>query len=248
MAEFKDHFSQQSADYSHYRPSYPAALYDHLAGVCRGHDRALDCATGTGQAARGLSALFGHITAIDGSTEQIAQAEGAENITFRVATAEETGLTAASVDLVTVAQALHWFDHDAFFQEMERIVKPGGILAVWTYNLLEIDDNIDQLIHKLSEDIVGSFWPPERHYVRDNYATIDFPFTKMDVPPFHMTAVWSLDGLMGYLGTWSSVVRYRNEKGRDPLVNIHAELIAAWGDPKVRKKVTWPLSFKVGRF
>ncbi len=247
IKNFKDHFSNQSKGYSKFRPLYPSELYQHLSDICCGHKMVWDCATGTGQAARGLSEYFEHIVATDGSEKQIASAHGSDNVTFSVATAERSGLDTSSVDLITVAQALHWFDHDAFFKEVERVLKPGGILAVWTYNLLKIEDKIDLILQEFNENIVGEYWPPERQLVRDEYKTIDFPFDVIAMPAFNMETYWTLDDLLGYLGTWSSVVRYRQAKGQDPLEKIQAELSTVWGGASDEKRVKWPLSFRVGK-
>jgi len=248
MAEFKDHFSTQSKGYSKFRPSYPQELFSYLSGLCKDHNLVWDCATGTGQAARGLSPFFDCIIATDGSAQQVAKAEGQENITFRVATAEESGLETSSVDLVTVAQALHWFAHDDFFQEARRVLKPGGILAVWTYNLLTIDQDIDRIVRQLYWKTIGEYWPPERALVDENCGSIDFPFQEIAAPDFNMTASWRLDDLLGYLSTWSAVVRYKADKGRDPIEEIRSELSAVWGEGTDKRSVNWPLSFRIGQF
>lgn len=248
MAEFKDHFSAQSKGYSKFRPSYPQELYPYLSGLCKDHNLVWDCATGTGQAARGLSPFFDRIIATDGSAQQVEKAEGPQNITFCVAAAEESGLETSSVDLVTVAQALHWFAHDDFFQEVKRVLKPGGILAVWTYNLLSIDRDIDRIIRQLYMKTIGEYWPPERALVNENYRNIDFPFQEIAPPDFNMTASWRLDDLLGYLSTWSAVVRYKADKGRDPIEEIRTGLSAAWGEDTNRRSVNWPLSFRIGQF
>ncbi len=206
-----------------------------------------DCATGTGQAARGLSNYFDRIVATDGSEKQIVNAVGPENVSYRVATAEQSGIKASSVDLVTVAQALHWFAGDAFFKEAKRVLKPNGIIAAWTYNLLKIDENIDPILQKFNEDIIGEYWPPERQLVRDEYRTIDFPFDEIVMPAYSMEALWTLDDLLGYLATWSSVVRYRQARGHDPLKIIQPELSAVWGEKEKTKAVRFPLGFRVGR-
>ncbi|VAV93642.1 hypothetical protein MNBD_ALPHA01-2058 [hydrothermal vent metagenome] len=247
MTEFKDHFSSQSKGYSKFRPSYPPELYSYLSGLCVGHDLAWDCATGTGQAARGLAEYFTHIMATDGSEQQVARAVGPENVTFRVATAEKSGLDSSSVDLVTVAQALHWFAHDNFFQEAGRLLKPGGILAVWTYNLLRIDQDIDRLIRRLYTQTIGKYWPAERALVDENYRGIDFPFQEIKAPEFNMVASWRLDDLLGYLATWSAVVRYKADRGRDPIEEIRPELSAVWGSETDMRPVNWPLTFHIGR-
>jgi len=251
MSDFKDHFSTQSKGYGKFRPSYPEALYHYLADLCQGHERAWDCATGTGQAARGLSGFFDHVVATDGSAEQISQAAGPDNVSFRTAFAAQSGLEPESIDLITVAQALHWFDLEAFYQEVRRVLKPGGILAVWCYNLLKIDEEIDLIITRFDQDIVGEYWPPERQLVRNDYATMAFPFEEIGEadsgPKFNMASMWALDDLIGYLATWSSVAAYKAALGHDPLHQITEELTAAWGAPRDKKRVIWPLSYRIGR-
>ncbi len=250
MSEFKDYFSTQSRAYSRFRPQYPEDLYEYLSGLCEDHDLAWDCATGTGQAARGLSGYFDNVVATDASAAQIANAEGPGNVVFRRGLAEKTGLAAQSVDIITVAQALHWFDLNGFYKEVKRVLKPNAVLAVWTYNLLEVGEyDIDQIIKKFDEDIIGAYWPDERQLVRDNYAAMAFPFNETDVtiPEFNMTMLWSLDELMGYLATWSSVVAYKAARGEDPLKEVFSDLCTVWGAANDRKNIKGPLSFKIGR-
>ncbi len=247
MSDFKDHFSKQSKGYGKFRPLYPPEMYAHLSGLCADHGLAWDCATGTGQAARGLSPFFDRVVATDGSEKQITHATGPNNVDFRVATAEQSGLASSSVDLITVAQALHWFDREAFYQEVRRVLKPGGILAVWTYNLLCLEGEIDSILNRFNEDIVGDYWPSERQLVRDEYRTISFPFPEVPMPQYAMEASWSMEELLGYLATWSSVARYKTTTGRDPLAEIQADLTAAWGEVTSKKTVRWPLTFRVGK-
>lgn len=251
MAEFKDHFSSQSKDYSTYRPHYPQALYQYLSHISVGHELAWDCATGTGQAARGLSPFFQAIIATEGSEAQLGQASGPQNINFRLATAEKSGLDPKTVDLITVAQALHWFDQDLFFEEARRVLKPQGIIAVWSYNLLQINQSLNDMLRNFSEETVGPFWPPERQLVNGSYRTIKLPFHRLRhaaaQPVFSMTAEWSLADLMGYLATWSAVERYKAVKGDDPLKMLFPHLKAGWGEPEELKKISWPLTVKIGQ-
>ena len=247
MPQFKDHFSTQSAGYSKFRPDYPKAMYKYLSDIAEKHDLLWDCATGTGQAARGLSGHFKSVIATDASEKQVAEAVGPDNISFQVATAEKSGLNPASVDLITVAQALHWFVGEGFYQEAKRVLKKNGVIAVWSYNLLKIETEIDHIVNRLSDETLRNYWPPERQIVRDNYQTIDFPFQEETVPEFHMTAEWTRGDLMGYLATWSSVVRYKAANGCDPLESISEELKVLWPDAEEPKKVIWPLTMRVGR-
>ncbi|WP_428607076.1 class I SAM-dependent methyltransferase [Sedimenticola sp.] len=244
---FKDHFSNDSTAYSQYRPGYPAALFEFLARSCRSRETAWDCATGSGQAALQLAERFNRVIATDASDSQIAAAARHERIDYRVAAAEQSGLANASIDLVTVAQALHWFNLAAFFSEVKRVLKPDGIIAVWSYNLLRIDPQIDPIIDDLYQHVLHGFWPAERTRVERGYADLPFPFEAVaSIPPFSMTAQWDLPRLAGYLGTWSAVQRMIQETGENPVERIYPNLLRQWGDPTRQRPVSWPLSIRVG--
>lgn len=246
-AVFADHFSSRSADYARYRPHYPKTLFSWLSGLAPAHGLAWDCATGSGQAALSLTAHFSQVIATDASAEQLARAVQHPAIDYREASAEQSGLADASIDLLTVAQALHWFDTRAFFNEAQRVLKPGGVIAAWTYQLLTIDAGIDALIGHLYREIVGHYWPPQRALVEAGYDAIDLPFARVPAPAFAMQEDWQLGHLVGYLGTWSAVKRYREETGDDPLQRIIGDLQQAWGEPQQSKPVSWPLGLLVGR-
>lgn len=247
MSDFKDHFSSQSTSYRKYRPEYPSRLFEFLSGMCTAHDLAWDCATGNGQAARGFASHFDQVYATDASGSQIKNAYGSENIEFVVADAGCSGLKDSTVDLVTVAQALHWLDLDAFYSEVKRVLKPGGVLAVWSYQGMEIDPEIDPIILHYYNNVVGDFWPPERVYVEDRYSTLNFPFTKLKVPSFKMEVNWSLDHLVGYLESWSSTNRYILDRAENPLVELREKLVKVWGDNEF-KKGSWPIALIVGKY
>ena len=244
--KFKDHFSGHAANYAKFRPNYPRELFEYLASIAPGRGRAWDCATGNGQAAVGLSAFFECIIATDASERQILGASRNERIEFRVAVAEKSGLESKSIDLVTVAQALHWFDLDAFYAEAIRVLKPRGILAAWCYNLLEIAPEIDAIITRFYDEIVGPYWPPERKIVEGRYRTIRFPFDELEPPAFVMQAHWSLEQLLGYLRTWSATQAFITAHGSDPTEAITADLSGAWGKATGGRIVRWPLSIRVG--
>jgi SAM-dependent methyltransferase len=243
----KDYFSSVAPSYARYRPHYPAQLFDWLATVAPARDRAWDCATGNGQAAVELAARFTLVVATDLSAQQIAEAEERPNIEYRVEPAESSELDARSVDLVTVAQALHWLPFDQFYREARRVLIPGGIIAAWTYNLPTIDRAaIDDLVRYLYQDVLHGFWAPERRYVDADYRDIPFPFDRIDAPSFSMTARWTLGEFVGFLRTWSAVASYRKTRGADPLDEIVGRLTAAWGEADVRQ-IDWPLSVLAGR-
>lgn len=247
MAGFKDHFSTLAQDYARFRPRYPDTLFADLAAVAPGHERAWDCATGNGQAAEGLSRWFREVVATDASGAQIAAAAGPANVRFAVAPAEASGLPAASVDLLLVAQAAHWFDLPAFYAEAERVLRPGGVLALLTYSGVRIDPVLDPVLREFHQVIVGPYWPPERAHVERDYRDLPFPWPEMAFPPQEMTADWSLDELIGYLGTWSATRAYREQTGQDPLPALRVRLEAGWGAASRQRTVRWPLPIRIGR-
>jgi SAM-dependent methyltransferase len=209
MSTFKDHFSANAIGYAASRPDYPAELFAFLAGTVDRHELAWDCATGNGQAARGLAAHFRAVVATDASARQIENALPRRGVSYRVAPAEMSGLAAASVDLLTVAQAVHWFDLPLFYAEVERVLRPGGVLALWCYERLRVDPAIDPLIESFYMDTLGPYWPPERRWVESGYRDLPFPFAELPVPAFEMRAEWTLDQVLGYVATWSALQAYR---------------------------------------
>jgi SAM-dependent methyltransferase len=247
MSNFPDHFSAAAEQYARFRPRYPEALFAFLASLCTRRALAWDCATGSGQAALGLAAHFESVVATDAAGRQIASALSHRKVIYRVAPGEESGLESSSADLVTIAQALHWLDLPRFFAEVNRVLVPGGVLAAWSYKRLVVDAAVDAVIGRYYEEIVGPYWPPERVTVEKGYASLPFPFAKIDPPRFSMQESWDLERLVGYLGTWSATTRFREATGRDPLEAIRADLSAAWGDPVSERLVRWPLGIRVGR-
>ncbi len=244
---FKDHFSGHAADYARSRPTYPPELFDTLARLAPSRSHAWDCATGNGQAAEQLARHFDRVTATDASEEQIASAVRVERITFRVARAEQSGLPDASVDLLTVAQAAHWLDPAAFHDEVRRVVRPGGVVAIWCYGLCRIDPAIDEMIDAFYHGAIADHWPPERRHVENGYRDLAFPYEPIGVPSFEMRCRWERDRYLDYLATWSAVRRYRAATGRDPMRTIASRLARAWPDPRSERTIVWPLSLRVGR-
>jgi SAM-dependent methyltransferase len=245
--KFKDYFSSDAADYAQYRPHYPTALFEYLASLAPDRVLAWDCARGNGQAARGLASFFKEVIATDGSDKQIANAERNDHISYRVATAEESGLETGSADLITVAQALHWLRIEEFYDEVRRVLKPDGALAVWCYNLVEVSPAIDRLIANFYRETVGPYWDFDRKLVETGYRTVPFPFTELAVPKFRMEANWSLAHLLGYLRTWSATKKFMAAQRFDPVVALAGELAVVWGERDHRKLLSWPLSVRVGR-
>jgi len=247
-ARFRDLFSRGAADYARHRPVYPDALFACLARLAPGRDRAWDCATGNGQAARGLAEHFREVVATDASASQLACARSHPRIRYRAAPAEASGLPPASVDLIAVAQAMHWFDVPRFHDEVRRVARPGAIVAAWGYGRLQVSPTVDAVVDRFHDDEVAPHWPPERRHIETRYADLEWPYPPLDTPAFEMRARWRLDDLLGYLGTWSAVRRYREQRCVDPLPRLRASLAEAWNDdPETERIVRWPLFLRVGR-
>ncbi|MGH7898567.1 MAG: class I SAM-dependent methyltransferase, partial [Candidatus Binatia bacterium] len=244
---FADHFSQNSSGYAEFRPRYPATLFDFLAGVSPGRRLAWDCATGNGQAALELASRFDRVIATDASAAQIANAFPHPRIEYRVAPAEASSLEARSVELLTVAQALHWFDRDAFWNEAKRVLAPDGVVAFWFYGLARITPGIDAAIGRFYSETVGPYWPPERRLLERGSRAMEFPFVPIAAPPFAIEISLTLDDFAGYLRTWSATRRYVEDRGGDPVGDLLAELRPLWGEGGSPKTVRWPLDLRAGR-
>ena len=246
--EFKDHFSSRAALYSQYRPHYPDALFEWLAAIAPRHSLAWDCATGNGQAAVGLASRFKKVVATDASEKQIALAEPHPSIEYRIANASFSGLPDACADLVTVAQAIHWFDHDSFYMEATRVLAPGGAIAIWGYGDPVIDDErLARIVHDYNRVTIESYWRPERDLILAGLRTIPFPFIEIATPSMNLECRWTLEELAGYMRTWSATSAYAAAHGGDPVGPVEAALAEHWGDAKKRHLVRWPLFLRAGR-
>lgn len=248
MKPYADHFSRLAPAYAQCRPVYPNELFTYLAGLVSRHDLAWDCAAGSGQATVPLAQIFGRVVATDISAAMLDQAPRHPRIEYRVAPAQASGLAGGTVDLVTVAQALHWLDLPPFYAEVERVLVAGGILAVWTYGSQVLGDAaLDRALDHFYRDVVGPYWAPERRHVEAGYRTLPFPFPELSPPSFAMQAQWTLPQLVGYVRTWSATQRFRETLGQDPAEPLGEELARDWGDPAGRRTIRWPLSLRVGR-
>ena len=242
----KDNFSRQAGDYARFRPLYPQALYDFLFSLTPARDAAWDAGTGNGQVATQLAAAFRHVYATDISAGQLAKAVPRDNVTYRACRAESTGFPEGAFDLVTVAQALHWFDFGAFYAEVHRVARPGAVLAAWGYNLLHIEPAVDALVREFYHDVVGTYWDAERRHVEASYATVPFPFPELPAPPLRMTTHWGREDLLGYLNTWSAVQGYVRGHGTNPVEALRPRLEAMWPADETRE-VQFPLFLRAGR-
>ncbi|MCP5142550.1 MAG: class I SAM-dependent methyltransferase [Gammaproteobacteria bacterium] len=244
---FKDHFSGHAGSYAAARPRYPASLYAWLAQIVPTRGHAWDCATGSGQAAVALAAHFDRVTATDASAGQIDNASAHERVRYAVAPAEASGLGDGSIDLITVAQALHWFDHARFYTESHRVLREHGVLAAWSYGLSRVSPAIDRIVDALYEDLLGPWWPPERRHVENGYRDLPFPFTEIPAPEFSMQFSWTLPQFIAYLHTWSAMQRYLREHDPSAIDALETRLARAWGGADRVRSVNWPLTLRVGR-
>ena len=256
---FHDHFSGHATTYREARPHYPDALFDWLAREAPARDLVWDTGCGNGQASVALAARFARVFATDPSANQVANAEQRPNIEYRVEPGEQCSLPDASAHLVTVAQALHWFDFPRFFAEAARVLRPGGVLAAWAYADCRVTPAVDALKNRVYFDLTGPYWPPERDYVDAGYRTIPFPFEgdpasrtpalfeAIEAPPFVMSAEWDAAQFLAYLRSWSATQRYMKANGSDPVATIERELVAAWGDPAAPREVRWDFHVRCGR-
>ncbi|MFA0962100.1 class I SAM-dependent methyltransferase [Roseivirga sp. BDSF3-8] len=239
----KDLFSGHAKDYATYRPGYPEELYAFIFSQCPGLNRVWDCGTGNGQAAIKLAKTFREVEATDISRQQLSNAVAAENIHYHVNQAEETSFEDKSFDLITVAQALHWFDFSGFFREVSRVCKKDGLLACWGYELLNIDEETDAVIHRFYASL-EPYWQPERKHIESCYASIPFPY-EMNTRHFTQKEDWNLSGLCNYLNTWSAVKKAAKETGRELVEEVRKELSATWPEDEIRG-VTFPVFLLYG--
>lgn len=243
---FKDYFSAGAAEYAAFRPKYPPELFRFVASLPAGRHTAWDCATGSGQAAVPLADHFDRVIATDASSAQLAHATPHSRITYTAALADATDIPSGTIDLVTVAQALHWLPVDGFFAEVRRVSAPGGALAVWSYSVMTIDPAIDAIVKRFYSETVGPYWAPERALVDAGYSTIELPIDEVPPPPLSMAAELTLDELAGYVRTWSATRNLAAAIGHDPVAELTDELLPIWGEA-ARRTVRWPLRVRAGR-
>ena len=243
---FKDLFSVQAEDYSKFRPTYPVELFNYFASLTDNHNLAWDVGTGNGQAAIELTRYYKKVVATDPSQKQLEQAIVHKNISYHVAAAEKSPLLSDSVDLITVAQAFHWFKQKEFFDEVKRVSKPGAFLAIWCYGLARINPEVDAKIMDLYAGTLGNYWEKERKLVEEGYKNELIPFAEINSPEFSMKANWSLEHLIGYLSTWSAMQKYTKDEGQSPLPKFYAEIQQIWGE-ELTKTITWKINLRISR-
>lgn len=246
-APFKDYFSEGSASYAAFRPKYPAALFDFVATLPANRHTAWDCATGSGQAAVPLASHFDRVIATDASAGQIAHATPHPNVSYNVALADDSKIESGSVDLVTVAQALHWLPFERFFAEVRRVLAPDGALAVWCYTRPRLAGLLGEIVDQFYYGECGPYWFPERALVDEGYRTIDIPIDEVEAPPLNIDAPLLLPEFAGYLRTWSAARKLAEAVGYDPVSPVQQALRAHWGGDDARQLVRWPIHVRAGR-
>jgi SAM-dependent methyltransferase len=242
----KDNFSTASDRYAKYRPAYPVSFYNYLKELVPIKVNAWDCGTGNGQVAAELATFFTTVFASDISVKQIELAPKLPNVSYSIQPAENTNFPEHFFDLIVVAQAIHWFDFDAFYKEVHRVAKPGGLLVVVGYGNLKVNDEVDAVIEHLYQDITGPYWDPERRYIDEHYSTIPFTGAESICPSFIHSYDWTLEHLMGYLGTWSGVKHYIKATGKNPLETLDEKFKNAWGS-ELTRTVKFPLLLRVAK-
>ncbi|MGG9963908.1 class I SAM-dependent methyltransferase [Ferruginibacter sp. SUN106] len=241
----KDNFSKQAAGYAKYRPQYPETLFTYIVDFVKEKNTAWDCGTGNGQTAAALSKYFNTVIATDISQQQIDNAYQANNIFYSLQPAEQTHLANKSIDLITVSQALHWFNFEQFYAEVNRVAKPGAVIAVWTYSLLQITPAIDAIIHHYHFNTLANYWDAERKYVDDNYASVPFPFEEENTPPFVIQLNWSLKDLEGYFYTWSALQKFITANSYSPVDALMEQIKPLWGAEE-KREIIFPVHLRLG--
>ncbi len=240
-------FDEGGRAYARFRPEYPSDLVDFLASLTPQTRLAVDVGCGNGQLTRLLSASYDAVIGLDPSADQISHASQDERITYLRAPAEQLPLDPHSADLITAAQAAHWFNLPAFYQEVRRVGVQGGVLALISYGVLELEAGLNDRFQEFYWNEIGPYWPPERRLVDEGYAGIDFPFEPLPAPVMHIELEWHLTEFLGYLLTWSAV-RHAKEAGHSTILMRFADdLAAAWGDSNQRRSIRWPLNMRIGK-
>ncbi|MGZ3853875.1 MAG: class I SAM-dependent methyltransferase [Flavisolibacter sp.] len=243
----KDLFSDQSKIYAAFRPNYPTELYEYILQFMNDRKHAWDCATGNGQAAVMLANYFEKIEASDISEAQISNAIKKDNIKYHICPAEQTPFPDNSFDLITVAQAYHWFNWKRFYDEATRVGKKGAVVAIWMYNMPSTDDEkVNKIIRHFYRDITGPYWDKERKYVDEEYRTVEFDFNPLPAKEFQISFNWKREQLKGYFQSWSAVQKFIKENNSNPGDLVEEDIDAAWNETE-EKRISFPIFLRIGR-
>lgn len=246
MPTFKDYFSGHAADYAKFRPRYPDSIFRFISELAPAHTLAWDCGTGNGQAAVTLSKYFNKVIATDASQAQIDQALKCDAITYRVASAESSGIESSCLDAIVSANALHWFDLEKFFEEAHRTMRNGGVIAVWAYGRATAAAELDVVVESFNQSVLKNLWAPETHHITQKYQGFRFPFKEVEPPKFDMSMDWTFAEFAGYLSTWSAMQSLVKREGTKQVEQFFVELEKVWGDPMKIRTVKTPLFMRIG--
>lgn len=244
---FKDHFSATSADYARARPVWSTAVVEHLARIAPATTLAWDVGCGSGQLSVPLADRFARVVATDASAAQLAQARPHARVEYRLADEASSGLADGTVDLVTAAQAAHWFELPRFYAEVRRVLRPGGVVALLTYDRFTFEPAIDELVEDLYTRVLGRHWPAERRHVEARYRTLDFPFAELPAPALALEAHLRRDDLLANVATWSAVSELRKvdpARAEDELERFAIALATRWPDGE--RIARWPVTIRAG--
>lgn len=247
MINTENWFSQGGQSYADYRPSYPQQLAQYLSTLVTAHELAVDVGCGNGQLSQLLAHHFNRVTAFDSSADQLKYIKAAANISYGCARAEALPLADNCASLITVAQAVHWFDLPAFYQEVKRVASDNAVLALISYGVLHLDTDLNDCFEDFYYKQIYSYWPPARKLVDTAYATIDFPFIELPPPSLTIELDWQLHEFLGYISTWSAIRRASATGQTAVLHNFATRLAKLWGPPSNKRKIVWPLNMRIGR-
>ena len=240
-------FSDKSDLYESARPTYPIELYDYLFSISPSNKLVWDCACGSGQAAIGLADRFDHVYASDISKEQIENAKQHQKIEYVVAPSEKCALGNDSCDLITVAQALHWFDYGAFWPEALRVLKPGGIFSAWGYSWPILKEELDTVFKTDILKVVEPYWAQQNKLIWNHYKNVDFPFEELEAPKQVMEIHWNLDEFFNFIHTFSATRRCIDDIGNSFFEQAYAKAKKVWGNPETRKTIAFDFVLYVGK-
>jgi len=240
-------YTDLAGAYAQTRPGYPPELFAFLASLVEPRRVAWDCATGSGQAAVDLAEHFERVIATDVGAAQIAHARPHPRVEYRVASAEESGIASGSIDLVTVATAIHWFDLERFFAEVRRVVRPGGVVAAWSYHIGHVEPPLDEVFGDFYRDVVAPYFAPGARLVDDRYEGLELPGEPIACDRFHVSASWDLAHTLAFVDSWSATEEYVRQRGESPVPRLARALEPIWGDPTQPRVLRWPLYLRVSR-
>jgi ubiquinone/menaquinone biosynthesis C-methylase UbiE len=245
-AAFKDHFSERAAGYASHRPHYTKELVQWLASIAPSKGLVWDVACGSGQLSELLGDEFAKVIATDASSAQIEQAKPHPHVEYRVEPAEHSSLADHSADLITVAQAVHWLNLDAFYIEARRVARPGAVLALVAYHIAVIDPEVDAVIDQFYSGDLDGYWPPERKHIETEYRDIPFPFERIATAERKYLSVnWDVEQMLGYIRTWSAVRALEKAKGAAKTDQFADRLRTVWRSGI--REVRWPLVILAGK-